>query len=166
MRHISESYPGDVALSMIQFPTPYKFQYDVNEELSSSVAKRGFNSQLPSSASDNFMVSENLVKQIYNMLSENNGKLLIQSNCEDVSVYMRNLARKAGFRSIPFADSVKELDAVTERAKKWVECGGERPIGKYWSANSLLPQKGRTETEVACYIDNKPVHRCLLTAAT
>lgn len=165
LRHISESYPGDVALSMIQFPTPYKFQYE-NEEVSPSVAKRGFNSQLPSSADDNFMVSENLVKQIYNMLSENNGKLLIQSNCEDVSVYMRNLARKAGFRSIPFTDSVKELDAVTERAKKWVECGGERPIGKYWSANSLLPQKGRTETEVACSIDNKPVHRCLLTAAT
>jgi len=163
LRHISESYPGDVALSMIQFPTPYKFQYE-NEEVSPSVAKRGFNSQLPSSASDNFMVSENLVKQICNMLSENNGKLLIQSNCEDVSVYMRNLARKVGFRSIPFTDSVKELDPVTERAKKWVECGGERPIGKYWSANSLLPQKGRTETEVACSIDNKPVHRCLLKA--
>jgi len=164
LRHISESYPGDVALSMIQFPTPYKFQYE-NEEVSPSVAKRGFNSQLPSSASDNFMVSENLVSLTYNMLSENNGKLLIQSNCEDVSVYMKNLAVKAGFRSIPFTDSVKELNPVTQRAKKWVECGGERPIGKYWSDNSLLPQKGRTETEVACSIDNKPVHRCLLTAA-
>ena len=147
---------------MIQFPTPYKFQYDENEEVSPSVA-RGSNSQLPSSqASDNFMVSEKLVSLTYNMLSENNGKLLIQSNCEDVSVYMRNLSVKVGFRSIEFTDLVKELDVVTERAKKWVECAGERPIGKYWSASSLLPQKGRTETEVACLLDKKPVHRCLL----
>lgn len=166
LRHISESYPGDAALSMIQFPTPFKFQYE-NEEVSPSVAKNRSNSQLPSSStSNNFMVSEKLVSLTYNMLSENNGKLLIQSNCEDVSVYMRNLAVKAGFRSIPFTDSIKELDPVTQRAKKWVECAGERPIGKYWSDNSLLPQKGRTETEVACSIDNKPVHRCLLTAAT
>ena len=55
---------------------------------------RGFNAQLlEGAASDNFMITEDLLSRIQGILSENdNGRLLIQSNCEDVAVHMRNVA--------------------------------------------------------------------------
>ena len=163
---ISKSYPGEVSCIMIQFPTPYKFSGGNAEEDSDvSVAKGGFNSQLPESPSDNFMVSKNLLCQIHNMLSKHNGQILIQSNCEDVAVHMRNSAIKVGFQPTSASKNpVTALNAVTQRAQMWVETGGERAIGQDWSAQQLLPSNGKTETEVACLLDNKPVHRCLLKA--
>ena len=58
-------------------------------------------------------------------------------------------------------NSVTSLEAVTQRAQRWVANGGERAIGKSFSSLPLLPMSGRTETEVACSLDHKPVHRCL-----
>jgi hypothetical protein len=176
---ICETYPGKVALVMLQFPTPYRFRSnDESEEnddasnddgdASSSATRRGYNSQLPEgAASDDFMVTENLLSLVRDTLSkEDHGRLLIQSNCEDVAVYMRNAAsKKARFRSVAVAHPVTSLDVATQRARRWVDAGGERAIGSYWSAKALLPPCGRTETEVACLVDGKPVHRCLLEAS-
>ena len=62
--------------------------------MSNDAVVGGFNAQLPEgAASDDFMVTENLLSRIHGILSENNnGRLLIQSNCEDVAIHMRNVA--------------------------------------------------------------------------
>ena len=54
----------------------------------------GFNAQLPEgAASDDFMVTEDLLTRIHGILLEiDNSRLLIQSNCEDVAIHMRNVA--------------------------------------------------------------------------
>jgi len=172
---IRESYPGEVKLAMVQFPTPYRFESIATDDsgnaedlTSPSVARRGFNSQLPEGAlSDDFMVTERLLSKIHDVLSVHSGQLLVQSNCEDVAVHVRNVATtKVGFEGIPFSDSVTSLEAVTQRAQKWVDIGGERATGKHFSSTLLLPEGGRTETEVACILDGKPVHRCLLRGVT
>lgn len=156
------TYPGPVKLAMIQFPTPYRYT-NSREDEEASVAQ-GYNSQLPEdSEAGCFMVTEKLLRLIQEVLSrDENGMLLVQSNCEDVAVRMKNIAEtKAGFESVEFKNSVISLDAVTQRAQRWVENGGDRAIGKSFSSLPLLPMSGRTETEVACLLDEKPVHRCL-----
>jgi hypothetical protein len=155
---IGTSYPGKVALAMIQFPTPFRFKDDV------SSSGRGFNSQLPDGATSNdFMVTENLLSRIHDVLSESKGQLLIQSNCEDIAIHIRNVAtKKVGFKSRLVSHPLLTLVPATQRAERWVAAKGERPIGEFWSSRSLLPLEGRTETEVACMLDSKSVHRCLL----
>ncbi len=161
-----ETYPGTVSLIMLQFPTPYRFPNIANID-SEGVNCVGFNTQLPEgSKSVDFMVTEKLLAKIHDILSKHKGRLLIQSNCEDVAVHMQNASTKKGFHSITFTHYVKSLACVTQRAHRWTEIGGERAIGGVWSSQPLLPVVGRTETEVACIIDGKPVHRCLLGAAT
>lgn len=120
------SYPGQVAQVLIQFPTPYRLP-------TNSTAG---NSQLPSSALEGFMVSPNLLRQLYTILSKSNGKLLLQSNCEDVAVWMQNAARAEGFVSLEMEvprimDEMKRLDLRngTQRTQNWVAMGGERAIG-------------------------------------
>lgn len=82
-----------------------------------------------------------------------------------LAVHIRDVAvTKVGFQSATCSHPVKSLIAVTQRAQNHVAMGGERAIGKCWSAEPLLPRKGRTETEVACTIDGKPVHRSILNA--
>ncbi|KAL7540443.1 hypothetical protein ACHAWF_006681, partial [Thalassiosira exigua] len=187
----SGSYPGKIALIMLQFPTPYRFQDTADDyedrDSNPSVARKGFNTQLPDGAtSDDFMVTEKLLSLTHEVLLRSSGKLLIQSNCEDVgkllaelkrrwifhsphlsskiciAVHMRNAAEKAGFKSVAFSQHVASLATVTQRAQKWALAGGERAVSQFWSAEPLLPSGGRTETEAACLIDGKPVHRCLL----
>ena len=88
LKRINETYPGKVPLVMLQFPTPYRFQSASTDDEDGgvdSVASKGFNSQLPEgSASDDFMVTEQLLSLTHKVLSKHNGQLLIQSNCEDV----------------------------------------------------------------------------------
>ena len=166
---ITASYPGRVELIMLQFPTPYRFPSITNddeEDVSSNNATSiGCNTQLPEgSESTDFMVTEKLLAQIHAILSKHEGRLLIQSNCEDVAVHMRNSSTKVGFQSITVRHPVTSLACVTQRARRWTEIGGERAIGGVWNQQPLLPLGGRTETEVACILDGKPVHRCLLRA--
>jgi SAM-dependent methyltransferase len=160
VEHLS-SYPGPIQLAMIQFPTPYRYTED-RDDVEASVAQ-GYNAQLPEdSESGCFMVTEKLLRLIQGVLSREQGRLVIQSNCEDVAVRMKTIAEsKAGFKAVAFANSVTSLDAVTQRAQRWVANGGDRAIGKAFSSLPLLPMIGRTETEVACSLDGKPVHRCL-----
>jgi SAM-dependent methyltransferase len=86
LRSIIDTYPGPVKLCMIQFPTPYRLSQssDIEESL-------GGNSQLPSNPHDGFMVTEELLHLIHRVLTPG-GKLLLQSNCEDVALWMKYLA--------------------------------------------------------------------------
>lgn len=96
------------------------------------------------------------------------GSLLIQSNCEDVAVHMMNIGKQVGFNPLVFdqcvtKDKLNQLGKnVPKRARDWQENGGERAIGPNWSLKPILPGYGRTETEVACMLDGKPVHRCIM----
>lgn len=160
----ANGYHNNFLCLSLKFPTPFRFQNSVD----ATIDAKGYNSQLPSSSdSGDFMVTENLLSEISAALSEN-GKLLIQSNCEDVAVHMMNTALGIGFKPLTFNEEVtlEGLDHLgtntQKRAHDWKVSGGERAIGRNWSSLPLLPLMGRTETEVACMLDNKPVHRCIL----
>lgn len=161
-----QSYPGLIDLAMIQFPTPYRLQPHESaceQNLTSDFKQKG-NAQLPTSPKDNFMVSSELLECIHRVLSKGRGRLLLQSNCEDVAVFMTNASIDAGFTPISATHPVTELEAVTQRAQQWVASGGERAVGSVFSAVPLLPSVSRTETEVACEIDKKPCHRVLMSS--
>lgn len=162
------TYPGRVALVMIQFPTPFKFKgaeahepiYDQNRH---SVVHQG-NQQLPSDAVSGFMVTKKLLKSIRTVLNED-GCILIQSNVEDVAVYMKDLAEEAGFQPLESSNPVEKLVSSGElpkRTQKWMRLGMKRAEGSMWSSNSILPKWGATETEVACLINKTPIHRCMM----
>ena len=112
------------------------------------------------------MVTENLVSDIYRTLA-NTGQLLIQSNCEDVAVHLMDTAKQVGFKPLMFNDAaavtINSFDGynIPKRALDW-QASGERALGDNWCSLPLLPEYGRTETEVSCILDRKPVHRCIL----
>jgi len=154
-----DSYPGRIQSIMIQFPTPYR--------LATSAEKAG-NTQLPSSAMDGFMVTLEVLnaasKLLRNMNSGERGHLLIQSNCEDVAVWIRNVACcNSGFKALHTLHPViKAHDAPTQRTLNWAAMGGERAIGPEWCASPILPRQGHSETEVACAVNKIPVYRTVL----
>eukprot|EP00956_Cyclotella_meneghiniana_P005784 scaffold7493_cov58-Cyclotella_meneghiniana.AAC.4 len=154
---IQESYPGNV-----EFPTPFRFKPP-----NATIIREGFNSQLPEDAvCGDFMVTETLLSEVCRTLAKT-GQLLIQSNCEDVAVHMMNTAvEQVGFKPLIFNDAVAmhsfDRDNIPKRALDWQASGGERALGATWSSLSILPKYGRTETEVSCMLDRKPVHRCIL----
>uniref|UniRef100_A0A6T7K0B4 tRNA (guanine(46)-N(7))-methyltransferase n=1 Tax=Attheya septentrionalis TaxID=420275 RepID=A0A6T7K0B4_9STRA len=163
---ICDSYPGPIQLVMIQFPTPFRLQQKNTE-------CRG-NSQLPSNAISGFMVTEGLLQMASRALQvkqgvQNEGTLLLQSNCEDVCVHMRNTAmEKASFDYISLPHTNKDIphpsskSRLPQRTMEWIAAGGERAQGSGWSPSPLLPRKGATETEISCLQSGTPIHRCLL----
>lgn len=172
LQSLVQRYPGPIKLCLIQFPTPY-----VLNKTSSDGEKTG-NSQLPISARDGFMVTEELLQLAYQALSKSNGKLLLQSNCEDVAVHMHNLAaKKVGFE-VEYTDqtllkimsksygSPGVTPRVPQRTADWIAMGGQRAEGADWSVGPILHRESATETEVACALNGTPVHRCVLRAIT
>ncbi len=161
---IYKKYPGPIALIMIQFPTPFRLATKATED---------GNSQLPADATSGFMVTPSLLKKIRAILvgSKKDSHLsrphlLLQSNCEDVAIAMREMALQAGMVSVEAESPVEALPVgndLPQRTLEWIKAGGERPIGVEWSSEPLLPRNGQTETEVACMFNEIPVHRCLLT---
>jgi tRNA G46 methylase TrmB len=151
-----KSYPGRIARILIQFPTPYRQQ---------SASDKG-NSQLPKTAHDGFMVSHKVLELAAELLRDSQGELILQSNCEDVAVWMRQSAiEHAGFRSRDSGEFATKIQGTpTLRTLNWIANGGERAIGPGWSDKPLLPRVGRTETEIACMMNGTPVHRCVLVA--
>ena len=95
VERVLDSYPGPVRLCLIQFPTPYRLQLARNGvgNDKESIEQKG-NSQLPLDRTRGFMVTRRLLELIHAVLSrgEPGASLLIQSNCEDVAVYMRQVA--------------------------------------------------------------------------
>jgi SAM-dependent methyltransferase len=152
---IDALYPGPVALILIQFPTPYRL-----------TKKEGGNTQLPTDLNSGFMASEGVMRQTAKLLRKSGGgHLLLQSNCEDVAVTMRNVATNVGMTCIDAVRPVTSLDdcgRLPQRTQEWIRLGGERAIGPEWSSVSLLPARCTTETEVACELENTPIHRCLM----
>lgn len=165
LHRVVESYPGSIEFCLVQFPTPYRLPKILNGGVDDS---RG-NSQLPVDTQNGFMVTTSLLGLIHRALLGTNGKLLLQSNCEDVAIWMKQMATgTVGFQ--PMDCSTYEIESskiplsMTKRTLEWVEMGGERAEGDTWSKGPILPRTGRTETEVACAINGVPVHRCLLMA--
>ena len=168
-----QTYDGPIVLSLVQFPTPFRLKKD-------TTANNTGNKQLPDSAEDgNFMVSKNLLQAIQKVLSSSKqqplGQLLIQSNCEDVAVWMRNMAcHRCEFDYVTLPhDLLLQLEQATkatttgkarqpQRTRDWIEMGGERASGSGWLRHAILPRSASTETEVACTLNGTPVHRCLL----
>ena len=160
------SYPGPIRLVLIQFPTPYR--------LPKGDGDGGGNAQLPSSALDGFMVSPKLLQSVQKLLTRDRGRLLLQSNCEDVALWMRRTAcdvadfeivslkqdEESSSPNQPQSPAVPER--IPQRTADWIAMGGERAKGKGWYKHPLLPRKGATETEVACLLNGTPVHRTIL----
>jgi len=105
----------------------------------------------------------------FQALEGSSGKLLLQSNCEDVAVRMKELAtNKVGFQSIKVPFSVGNIShnkegQLPKRTIQWISMGGQRAEGEEWSSKSLIPDIGSTETEISCIEKGTPIHRCLLT---
>lgn len=157
LEKVINSYPGPLRFCLVQFPTPYRLP---------NAEKEG-NSQLPSDETSGFMVTERLLQLLRKALCPTSGTLLLQSNCEDVAVFMRQIAcQQVGFECIETSDLTPcELDPsvkIPKRTLDWIAMGGTRAEGSGWSSKPLLPRIGRTETEVACMANGTPVHRCLL----
>ena len=175
VQEILKSYPGEIQLVLIQFPTPFSFQEVVDDDINAdeekndqnlqSVVRQG-NKQLPSSAVKGFMVTKHLLDLVHKGLESSAGRLILQSNCEDVAVYMKNIATdEVGFEAINVpcsVDSSSDENAITMRTEKWIAKGGERAVGSCWSREQILPSLGSTETEIACEMNGIPIHRCIL----
>jgi hypothetical protein len=151
-----ESYPGPVQLCLVQFPTPYQLNRTKNG-----------NSQLPISANDGFMVSQNLLLLVKDCIGE--GKVLLQSNCEDVAIYMKTIACRVGLETFDYESQATEAKAPTripQRTLDWIALSNPEiratPGQGGWSRGPLLHREGQTETEVACELNSTPVHRCVL----
>ena len=154
-------YPGSVALIMIQFPTPFQLPN-----------KAGVgNSQLPDDLASGFMASASLLDHVVTVLRHSGGNLLLQSNCEDVAITMKNICICKGMTCLDASSPVTNLEDegtspdLPQRTQSWIQLGGERAIGPGWSSMQLLPGRGRTETEVACTLQGTTVHRCILKAS-
>jgi hypothetical protein len=177
---VQNSYPGPIPLCLIQFPTPYRLDVEERkgeslEDNGETISHVGGNSQLPESPQDGFMVSQNLLSLVHGMLIESRGKLLLQSNCEDVAVWMRKTAcnnsnidqgGKFVYADEAYAPAwLPDQDIVPripQRTADWISMGGERAEGPGWFKDPILPRRGATETEVACLLNGTPVHRCVL----
>ena len=156
------SYPGSVSQILIQFPTPYRLL----PPHSSDEDYQG-NTQLPKDAEDGFMVSKHLLKTVASLLQASQGTLLLQSNCEDVALHMHDTAIKyAGMAGVPSKDPrFKMPRQTTQRTDTWLsrqDHSPKRAAGASWWNSPVLSRVCQTETEIACELNETPVHRCLL----
>ena len=163
------NYPGRVTLILVQYPSPFRIDDD-NVSIG--------NTQLPGSIESGFMITRSVMHKIATILQANVGaRVLFQSNCEDVAIQLRDMATAEGLRCVPAPCPVRHITISNsnnnstrfcwpQRTKKWIQQGGERPIGPEWWSKSLLPPNCISETEVACGLKGRPVHRCLLEATT
>jgi hypothetical protein len=153
LEFVGSSYPGSTCLILLQFPTPYALR-DIQ------------NSDPPASTISDFMVSPSTMTKISRLIQLLCGYLLIQSNCEDVAVVLRRWAEDANLKPLRMSNPASLIDTsrrTSQRSEHWISVGGERPVGTSWSATPLLPERCRTETEVACQLQaNSSVHRCIL----
>lgn len=159
LHQIQKHYAGPVRLIAFQFPTPFRLATKSSDDEG--------NSQLPTDAESGFMVTPSLLRTARDVVKSSSGYLLLQSNCEDVAVAMKKMALEASFECLDAMLAVMDLpgeedESLPQRTREYIQAGGERAWGKEWSAVPLLPRYGQTETEVACELQNTPVHRCLL----
>mmetsp|Transcript_41507 Transcript_41507/g.88435 ORF Transcript_41507/g.88435 Transcript_41507/m.88435 type:complete len:640 (+) Transcript_41507:108-2027(+) len=152
------SYPGEISLAMINFPSPYRLCGEGNL-------------QLPSKDSDKFMVTKNVLLSIAELIGRE-GLFLFQTKCEDLAVHVKNECLSLGaMEFLPIQNSMKNVDIQYEkngkrpkRVDEWLKVVPfvERAEGFMYSSASLLPKGGRPETEVQCSHDGSVVHRFIL----
>jgi SAM-dependent methyltransferase len=140
------TYPGPVGRILVQFPTPYRL-LSSSGSLPAFLESKG-NSQLPRSPYDGFMVSAKLLQSASELLRSHHsvgvgGNLILQSNCEDVAVFIRDLAcREVGFRVLETNTSATRVSgAPTQRTQDWLALGGRRAEGAGWRPVPILPSK-------------------------
>jgi hypothetical protein len=166
-----------VAWILLQFPTPYRLHgehVDDDQEFSG-------NNRLPRHVTDDaFMANPRVLQRMVNLLngSDNigatrrldSGHLLVQSNCEDVALYIYDTLRCMGMHAVASHEprQVIKGGSETARTKAWFEqqCQSayetsaiRRASGDHWSSQPILPVS--TETEAACQLRTTPIHRCL-----
>mmetsp|Transcript_8279 Transcript_8279/g.18543 ORF Transcript_8279/g.18543 Transcript_8279/m.18543 type:complete len:638 (-) Transcript_8279:135-2048(-) len=164
-----QSYPGGLALIMINFPSPYRLE----------VSGAG-NSQLPSKHSNQFMVTKKVLALVAGLLSKpdrkgGNGLFLFQTKCEDVAVHVKNDCLSSGtMECVPCKNPIKDINLQyksgnrPKRVDEWLKAtpSAERAEGSMYSRTPFLPTAGRPETEVQCSYENTVVHRCLFRQKT
>ena len=146
---------------MIQYPTPFRLKESTEKAFS------GGNTQLPRDLHSGFMVTGQLLSLVATVLHPSGGRMILQSNCEDVAVFMRSTAeRVAGFECVDVLDTVLEVESsavlLPRRTIRWIEMDGARAVGPGWSRSPLLPSWAKAETEAAREIDGGIIHRCIL----
>ena len=196
LNSLKTDYAGRVALVLINFPTPYassvvQRQSSVDDEIRTDVSQKENiptgNSQLPRTLED-FMVTERVLELCSELLSPD-GVVILQSNVEDVAVYVRQTVENlqssscklrvvqevadipwlwgyeespptlSWVESITRAISDERNTAPSRRQLAWIEAGGDRAIGHGWLNCNPLPTCARTETEIMCEFEKKCVHR-------
>eukprot|EP00977_Amphora_coffeiformis_P014725 scaffold4201_cov178-Amphora_coffeaeformis.AAC.20 len=161
LKAVDSSYPGPVSQVLIQFPTPYRM---VPSNTTSSDYQG--NTQLPKNAKEGFMVTEELLQQAASLLEKSHGRLLLQSNCEDVAIHMCKTAIEAGMVGVQSKDPRLAMPVeTTQRTNTWLSQQSESPnraMGPIWWNSPILSKTCQTETEISCVLNNVPVHRCLL----
>jgi hypothetical protein len=85
--------------------------------------------------------------------------LLVQSNVEDVAVFIRNTCLDLGFSYVDDAlrttlvqEQTREK-RIQQRTLDWIEMGGERAAGPGWFQDPLWDTCCITETEAACELN-------------
>ena len=158
------TYPGRLALVMINFPSPYRLE----------VTEVG-NSQLPSKYSNQFTVTEKVLVLVDRLLSRSNhegmnGIFLFQTKCEDMAVYVKNECLSlTSMESVSCKYSVKDVELEysnsgkrQKRVDEWLRTSpAERAEGTMYSSRPLLPNTCLPETEVQCIYDKTIVHRLI-----
>lgn len=156
-------------------------------------SRSGFNERLPSSPDDSsFSANTTILDKMATLLNrhgnhlphgiekdeqEEGAFLLLQSNCEDVALYIHDSLLH---NEIDNNNNLEAVDAISPRlsfegvrlscrTKTWLEQQHHdknnnshdvrRALGKQWSAKPILPIS--TETEASCDHQNTPIHRCL-----
>lgn len=177
LAELAISYPGPVAMVMINFPTPFK----------AGEQDKAGNRQLPNI--DQFLVRPALLSAIDALQPS---LLLLQTNVEDVAIYMRDMIsnhshtlNQKAFQKPHLAElqhrmqalfgtpsevlrwkSAEELDQfpLSQRDAAWRDAHNDkRAAGAGFLSSSPLPWYASTETEAACAFQRKPVHRLIYT---
>ena len=205
LERLEREYPGPCALVAVQFPTPFKLRLG-SAEAGSQTAQEpedgggeegddeeedgggGGNRQLPDT--DEFMVGPHLLRRAEALLRPRAtypppapGLLYVQSNVEDVAVWMRQAVEdhtglrppSRAARLLAFSHGQAEAEgmdwaarpepeaALTLRQKRWLDGSPQAPRahGPGWLAGSPLPACAHSETEVMCIAKGKTVYRVL-----
>ena len=186
---------ANIKLILLQFPTPYVLQESQGLEKSNEAS--GCNEKLPLGPNDpSFMANPKILSKMASLVtnaSDNNASILdessyilLQSNCEDVSLYVHNILVGLQLETVSAKSPRLSFDRLelSSRTKKWLEYYSDqgmnikdddilvsghtpssvtsniqRAVGVQWSSEPILPIG--TETEASCYHQRTPIHRCL-----
>lgn len=165
-------FRGPVEWILVNFPTPFAAAAAEGE-------RPGGNSQLPPSvASPAFMANVKLLEKAREVLvaragASGPGTLLLQSNCEDVAVTLRDMAEASGWFAVtdgslgphvaaPRGEGADAPSWLPRRQLSYASAGGRRAAGEGWLAASPLPREAATETERYYEGEGLPVHRLAL----